>query len=105
MVPIEESEDESDKVIYLLIHKNQYPLIEKLNVILGNVNCKYVCRNCFNSNTCQILLNKHKEKCEQSREITTNRTSDKTHLFFGKSTFIKFDYILGSTQILNLIMK
>ena len=82
LIPIEVSKNESDRVSDLLIYKSHYVLIEKLNVVLGNHNCNYVCKKCLNSYICQILVIKHEEKSEQKEEITTIRTSDESHLYW-----------------------
>ena len=52
LIPTEISKNESDIVIDLLIYKNQYALIKKLNVFLGDHNKSFVCRRCLNSYTC-----------------------------------------------------
>ena len=44
LIPIEISKSVSDRIIDLLLNKNHYVLIKKLNVFLGNHKCKYVCR-------------------------------------------------------------
>ena len=44
LLPIEISNNDSDKTIGLVTYKNYYVLIKKLNVFLGNHNCNYVCR-------------------------------------------------------------
>ena len=80
LIPIEISKNESDKVIDLLINKNHYALIKKLNVFLGNHNCNFICRKCLSSYTCENMLIKHKEKCENIQELTTIRTSSESHL-------------------------
>ena len=80
LIPIEVSKNNSDKLIDLLISKNQYALIKKLNVFLGNHNCKFICRKCLSSYTCENMLNKHEKKCENNQEITTIRTSSDSHL-------------------------
>ena len=47
--PIEISENESDRVVDLLIYRIHYALIKKLHVILGDHNKSFVCRRCLNS--------------------------------------------------------
>ena len=50
LIPIAVSEnDESDRVVELIIDKNDYALIKKLNVFLGNHNKIFICRRCLNS--------------------------------------------------------
>ena len=83
-IPIEFSKNDSDKNIEMLTYKNHYVLIKKFNVFLDNDNCTYNCRSRLNSYTCQNILIKHKEKCEQKQEITTIRTSDESHLHWKK---------------------
>ena len=41
LIPIEISKNESDKIIDLLIYKNHYVLIKKLNVFIGKRDCRY----------------------------------------------------------------
>ena len=56
LIPIEISKNESDKDIDLLIYKNHYFLTKKLNVLIGNEKCKYICRKCINSYTTHNML-------------------------------------------------
>ena len=65
LIPIETSKSESDKVIDLLIYKNQYALIKKLHVFLGNHNKSFVCRQCLNSYTNENTLLNHKKNVEK----------------------------------------
>ena len=83
LIPIEISKNESDKVIDLLIYKNHYALIKKLNVFLGDHNKSFVCRRCLNSYTCENTLINHKEKCGGDN-ICTIRTSNESHLYWKK---------------------
>ena len=83
LIPIEISKNNSDKVIDLAIYKNHYVLIKKLDVFLGDHNKKYICRRCLSSYTSENMLIKHKEKCGDDN-ITTIKTSNKTHLHWEK---------------------
>ena len=83
LIPIEVSENNSDKVIDLTIYKNHYILIKKLDVFLGDHNKKYFCTRCLSSYTSENVLIKHKEKCENN-EITAIKTSNKPHLYWDK---------------------
>ena len=83
LIPIENSKNDSDKVIDLLIYKNHYALIKKLHVFLGNHNKTFVCRRCLNSYTCENALISHKEKCGDDN-ICTIRTSNESHLYWKK---------------------
>ena len=56
LIPFEVIKIDSDRVIDLLVYKNQSVLIKNLNVFLGNHNCNYVCRKCLSSYTCQNML-------------------------------------------------
>ena len=56
LIPVEISKNESDKVIELLIYKNHYVLIKKLNVFIGKHDCKYIRRKCLNSYTSHNML-------------------------------------------------
>ena len=75
LLPTEISKNESDIVIGLLIYKNHYALIKKVHVFLGDHNQSFVCRRCLNSYTCENILLKHKEKCDNDI-ICTIRTSN-----------------------------
>ena len=83
LIPIEISKIDSDKVIDLLIYKNHYAAIKKLNDILGDHHKKFICRRCLNSCTSENMLKVHKPKCENN-DITTIRTSDESHLYWKK---------------------
>ena len=88
LIPIEVSKNESDRVIDLLIYKNHYALIKKLNIFLGDHNKNFSCRRCLNSYTSENMLMLHKTKCE-SNDICTIRSSPKSHIhcknFFYKN--------------------
>ena len=83
LIPIEISKNDSDKVIDLLIYKNHYALIKKLNVFLGDHHKNFICRRCLNSYTCENALKNHKEKCGEDN-ICTIRTSNESHLYWKK---------------------
>ena len=85
LIPNEVSKNESDRVIDLLIYKNQYTLNKKLNVYLGDHNKKFTCRQCLSSTSSEKMVMKHKPKCENI-DITTIRTSSESHLHW-KNTF------------------
>ena len=79
LIPIEISKNESDRVVGLLLYKNHYALIKKLNVFLGGHNKCFICRRCLNSYSSENMLMIHKPKSE-NKDITTNRTSLESHL-------------------------
>ena len=62
LIPIEVSKNESDKVFDLLIYKNHYVFIKKLDVFLGDHNKKFICRQCLSSYTSKNMIIKHKNK-------------------------------------------
>ena len=70
LIPIENSKDESDRVVDLLIYKNHYALIKKLNVILGDHHKNFISRRHLNSYTSESKLMIHKQKRENN-DITT----------------------------------
>ena len=78
IISIETSKNESEKVIDLLIYKNNYVLIKK-TIFLGKHNSKFVCRRCLSSYSSQNVLIKHKQRCNQ-QEITSIKTSNESHL-------------------------
>ena len=49
IIPIEVSKIESHRVFDLLIYKNHWDLIWKLNVFLGSHKKSFICRRCLNS--------------------------------------------------------
>ena len=83
VVPIEVGKNESDKVD-LLIYKNHYAVIKKLNVFLGYHHKIFICRRCLNSYTNENMLKLHKPKCENI-DVTTIRTSPESHLHWKKT--------------------
>ena len=104
LIPIEVSNNESDRVIDLLIYKNQYSLIEELNVFLGDHHKTFICGRCLTSYTSENMLMSHKPKCENNNK-TTIRTSTESHLHWKKNIFIKIHSFFGFMQILKLIMR
>ena len=103
-IPIEISKKDTDRYIDLAIYKNHYVLIKKLDVFSGDHTKKFICRRCLNSYTNENMLLLHKPKCEIN-DITTIRISNELHLHRKKDFQIKIHYILGYTQISNLIMR
>ena len=76
--------DESDRVVDLLIYKNHYALIKKLNKFLGDHHKNFICRRCLNSCTSENMLFIQKPKCE-NYDITTIRTSSESHPSWKKT--------------------
>ena len=93
LIPNEVSKNGSDRVIVLLIYKNHYALIKKLNIFSGDHHKTFICRRCLNSFTSENLLKLHKLKCGED-DITTIRTSQKSHFYWKKNIFIRTLYIL-----------
>ena len=83
LIPIEISRNESDRVVEILIYKNHYALIKKLNVFLGDHHKDFICKRCLNSFTSENMLMKHKTKCESNNK-TTIRISPDSHLHWKK---------------------
>ena len=83
LIPFEISKNESDRVVDLLMYKNHYVLIKKLNVFLGDHHKNFICRRCLSSYTSENMLMLHKPKCENN-DITTIRTSSEPHLHWKK---------------------
>ena len=103
LIPIEISKNDSDKVIDLLIYKNHYALIKKLNVFLGDHHKIFICRWCLNSYTCENALKNHKRNVEKITYVLSEHRMN--HIFIGKNIFIKIHYILGLLPISKLIMR
>ena len=103
LIPTEISKNESDNVIDLLIYKNHYALIKKLHVFSGDHNKKFVCRRCLNSYTSENALTNHKKNVEMIIYVLLEHRTNL--VFFGKSIFIRTQFILENMQILKLIMK
>ena len=80
MIPNEFSQNESNIAVDLLIYKNHYVLVKKLNVFSGKQDCRYICRQCRNSYTSEKILIKHKQQCGE-KEISSVRTSLEAHLY------------------------
>ena len=76
LLPFEISKNESDRVVDLLLYKNQYALIKKLNMFLGDHNKSLICRRCINSYTCENALTNRKEKCGDVNTCTIRASSD-----------------------------
>ena len=91
LIPIEISQNDSDRVIDLAIYKNHYVLIKKLDVFLGDHNKKIFCRHCLSSYTSENKLKKHKEKSRDDN-ITVIRTSNELHLHWEKRFHISLLY-------------
>ena len=70
LVTFEVSKNYSDRVIDLIIYKNHYVLIKKLNVNLGDHQKTFICRRCLNSYTRENMVMLHKPKYENN-DITT----------------------------------
>ena len=83
LIPIEVSKSVSNRVIDSAIYKNQYVLIKKLDIFLGDHNKKYICRRCLKSYTSENMLIKHKQKCGTDN-TTTIKTSLDSHLHWKK---------------------
>ena len=81
LIPSEISKNESDKVIDLLIYKNHYVHIKKLNVFIGKHDCKYICKKCLNSYTSHNMLIKHKTPCGVNQKL---KTSPNSHIYWKK---------------------
>ena len=86
--PIEVGENDSDRVLDLLIYKNHYVLNKAWEIFLGNHNCNFVCRICLRSFPSRNVLMKHRQRCDQ-QEITSIRTSNECHLYWKKKHFHK----------------
>ena len=81
LIPIAVSKNDSGSAIDSIIYKNQYALIKKLNVFLGDDHKTFICRRCLNSYTSENMLKIHKPKCENN-DITTIRMSSESHFYW-----------------------
>ena len=103
LIPIEISEEESDRVVDLLIYKNNYAFNKKIKVFLGDHIKNFICRRCLNSYTNENALINHKKNVEMIIDALLEDQAN--HIFNGINIFIRILYILGFMQILKLIMK
>ena len=83
LLPIEASKNNSDEIVNLLIYKNHYVLIKKLNVCLGKQHCLYICRWCLNAYTNQDVLINHMQNYGQ-QEKSSIRLNTESHLHWKK---------------------
>ena len=83
LIPIEIRKTISDRVTDLAIYKNQYILIEKIDVFLADLYKKFICRQCLSSYASENMLMKHKQNCGADN-ITTIKTSKESHLHWEK---------------------
>ena len=83
LISIEISKNDSDRVIDLLIYKNHYALIKKLNVFLGDHHENFICERWLYSYTNENALINYKENCGDNN-ICTIRTSSESHLYWKK---------------------
>ena len=65
-LPFEIRKNDSDRVVDLLLYKNQYAFLKKLFVFLGDHNKNFICRGRLNSYTRENMLRIHKSKCENN---------------------------------------
>ena len=61
LIPIEISENDSDRVADLLLYKNHYALIKKINIFLRDHHKSFICGLCLNSYTSENMLRIHKQ--------------------------------------------
>ena len=101
LIPIEINKNESDKVIDLIIYKNHYVFIGKLNVFIAKRDCKYVCRKCLKSYTTHSMLVKYKKLCEENQQL---KTFSNSQIYWNKY-FQKKNYTLEFMQTSKLIIK
>ena len=66
-------------VLELIIYKNHYVLNKKLNVFLGEQDCRFICKRCLNSFTSENMIIKHKQQFNQ-KQRTSIKTSLESHL-------------------------
>ena len=97
------SKNESDRVIDLLIYKNHYALIKKLNGFLGDHHKIFLYRRCLNSYTSENMLKLHKSKCENN-DMFTIRVSSESHPHW-KNIFKRVRYFFENMQTSKLITK
>ena len=82
LIPIEISKnDESGRIVYLLIYKTDYALIKKIIVFLGDHHKNFICRRCLNSYTIKNKLMIREPKCE-NYDITTISIPSESHLLW-----------------------
>ena len=81
IIPVETSKNESDKIIDLLIYRNHYVLIKKLNIFIGKEKCKLICRKCLRSYISHNMLIRHKNLCGENQQL---KSSPNAHIYWKK---------------------
>ena len=81
--PLEVSKIDSKRVVDLLIYKNNYARIKKLNVFSGDRHKNFSGRRCLNSYTSENILMLHKPKRGED-DICSIRTSNESDLYWKK---------------------
>ena len=71
---------------------------------LGKQDSTFVCRHCLSSYSSQFVLIKHKQRCNQ-QGLTSIETSNESHLYWKKNTFIRIHHVYGYMHIFKLIPK
>ena len=85
LIPIAISKNISDRFVDLLIYKNHYALIKKINAFLRDRDHhkNFISRRCLNSYTSENMLMIQKPKCK-NYDITSITTSNESHLSWKK---------------------
>ena len=96
LVPLYISKNvENRRIIDLILYKNHYILLKKLNVFIGKHDNIYICRNCLNSYTVETELNTHKKLCGNK---------NKSVYIPSKQTHVKWDKYYQKMPIYSIII-
>ena len=74
---------ENRRIIDLILYKNHYILLKKLQVFIGKHDNIYVCRNCLSSYSVQSELITHKRLCGNKNK-SVYKPSKETHIKWDK---------------------
>src|SRR5258708_4220653 len=98
IVPIQISKTEAKNTINLLLYKDHYFYIKKLNRILGtwNSNYHYFCENCLIGFKDKLLLEKHRQCCSFFKPTLTLFPSEKHIWFKNLRQMVEFPYVIYS---------
>ena len=101
LIPIGISKNGSDRVVDLLVYKNLYVFIKKINAFLGKQDCRFICKSCLNPNTSQQSIPKENTSIKTSPESHLNWKNPfhKNPLYFRIYAVFKADHVIDTSSI------